>query len=63
MEVCTKLATAGAPHKILVKLAGSWITKGRVWMEPDKPPWKAQAPASRKCSLTEFTCNRSTRAR
>ena len=38
MEVYKKLATPGAPHKMLANLAGTWITKTRAWMEPDKPP-------------------------
>ena len=38
MKVYQKLATPGAPHKQLASLAGSWTTKTRAWMEPDKPP-------------------------
>jgi len=38
MKVYQKLAAPGAPHKRLASLAGSWTTKTRAWMEPDKPP-------------------------
>jgi len=38
MEVYQKLATPSEPHKQLVSLAGSWATKTKEWMEPDKPP-------------------------
>ena len=38
MEVYKKLAIPGAPHKLLARMAGSWITSTRTWMEPDKPP-------------------------
>jgi hypothetical protein len=38
MEVYKKVGTPGAPHKVLAGLEGSWTTKARSWMEPDKPP-------------------------
>ena len=38
MEIYKKVGTPGAPHKLLAKLEGSWTTRTRGWMEPDKPP-------------------------
>ena len=38
MEVYSQLATPGIPHKQLAGLVGSWSTKTRTWLEPDKPP-------------------------
>jgi hypothetical protein len=41
METYQKLATPGEPHKQLASLAGSWTTKTKEWMEPDKPPMES----------------------
>lgn len=41
MEAYTKLATPGEPHKQLASQAGSWATKTKSWMEPDKPPMES----------------------
>jgi hypothetical protein len=41
MEIYKKVATPGEPHKLLAKLTGSWTTKSRGWMEPDKPPMES----------------------
>ena len=38
MEVYRKVGTPGLPHKKLANLAGSWTTRTRASMEPDKPP-------------------------
>lgn len=38
MEVYREKGTPGEPHRRLARLAGSWATKTRAWMEPDKPP-------------------------
>ena len=38
MEVYTKLATPGEPHKLLATLAGSWTTKTKEWVDPQNPP-------------------------
>ena len=38
MEAYAKLAAPGEPHKQLASHAGSWTTKTKSWMEPDKPP-------------------------
>lgn len=38
MEVYKKVATPGAPHKLLASLEGTWTTRTKSWMEPGKPP-------------------------
>ncbi len=38
MAIYEKLATPGEPHKLLASLAGSWTTKTKEWMDPQKPP-------------------------
>lgn len=38
MDMYKKLATPGEPHKLFASLAGSWTTKNKEWMEPNKPP-------------------------
>ena len=38
MEIYKKVGTPGEPHKLLAKLEGTWTTRTRGWMEPDKPP-------------------------
>jgi len=48
MEVYKKLATPAAPHKMLANLEGSWITKTRAWMEPDKPPTEGTGTCEQK---------------
>jgi len=48
MEVYKKLAIPGAPHKTLARLAGTWITKTRAWMEPDKPPVEGTGTCEQK---------------
>src|SRR4030042_701923 len=51
MEVYTKLAIPGAPHKVLASLAGTWITKTRGWMDPDKPPMEGTGTCEHKMLL------------
>jgi hypothetical protein len=51
MEVYRKLATPGAPHKMLASLAGSWTTRTRAWMEPDKPPMEGTGTCEQKMLL------------
>jgi hypothetical protein len=51
MDVYTKLATPGAPHKMFANLAGSWITKTRAWMDPDKPPMEGTGTCKQKMIL------------
>ena len=51
MKVYQKLAAPGAPHKRLASLAGSWTTKTRAWMEPDKPPMEGTGICEQKMLL------------
>jgi len=46
MQEYKKLATPGPSHKLLARMAGSWITKTRSWTDPISPPWSPRAPAS-----------------
>ncbi len=48
MEVWQKLGTPGAPHKMLAKLVGTWTTKTRIWMEPDKPSMEGTGTCQQK---------------
>ena len=51
METYKKLATPGEPHKLFASLAGSWTTKTKEWMEPDKPPMESTGSAEMKMLL------------
>jgi len=51
MEVYTKLAVPGEQHKQLASLAGSWTTKTKEWMEPNKPPVESTGSAEMKMLL------------
>jgi hypothetical protein len=51
MEVYQKLATPGEPHKQLASLAGSWTTKTKEWMEPDKAPMESAGTCDFKMLL------------
>lgn len=51
MEVYQKLATPGDPHKSLAKMAGSWDTNCKSWMEPDKPPMESTGTCEQKMIL------------
>jgi hypothetical protein len=51
MEVYAKLATPGEQHKQLASLAGSWTTKTKEWMEPNKPPVESTGSAEMKMLL------------
>lgn len=51
MELYAKLAAPGEPHKLLASLAGSWTTKTREWMEPDKPAAESTGSAEMKMLL------------
>ncbi|MGH8507531.1 MAG: DUF1579 domain-containing protein [Gammaproteobacteria bacterium] len=51
MELYTKLATPGEPHKLFASLAGSWTTKTKEWMEPNKPPMESTGTAEMKMLL------------
>ena len=51
METYTKLATPGEPHKQLASMAGSWNTKTKHWMEPNKPPMESPGSGEQKTLL------------
>ncbi|MGH8557278.1 MAG: DUF1579 domain-containing protein [Methylococcales bacterium] len=51
MELYTKLATPGEPHKLFAGLAGSWTTKTREWMEPGIAPVESTGTAEMKMLL------------
>jgi hypothetical protein len=51
MEIYRKVGTPGEPHKLLAKLEGSWITRTRGWMEPDKPPKESTGMCEQKLIL------------
>ncbi len=51
MEMYKKLAAPGEPHKLFASLAGSWTTKSKEWMEPDKPPTESTGTAEMKMLL------------
>ena len=50
-EAYAKLATPGEQHKQLASLAGSWTTKTKEWMEPDKSPVETTGSAEMKMLL------------
>jgi hypothetical protein len=51
MEVYKKVGTPGAPHKLLASLEGTWTTRTRSWMEPDKPPVEMTGACEQKLLL------------
>jgi Protein of unknown function (DUF1579) len=51
MEVYKKLGTPGSPHKMLGRMAGSWIAKIKSWMEPNKPPMESTGTSEQKMLL------------
>ena len=51
MEIYKRVGTTGEPHKLLGKLEGSWITRTRSWMEPDKPPIESNGTCDQKLIL------------
>ena len=51
MEEYKKLATPGEPHKLYESLAGSWTTKTKEWMDPNKPPTESTGSVEMKMLL------------
>lgn len=51
MEAYQKAAIPGAPHQQLAKLAGSWSTQTKEWMEPNKPPRESKGTCEMKVLL------------
>ena len=50
-EMYQKFAAPGEPHKQLASLAGSWTTKTKMWMEPNKPPTESTGSCEQKMLL------------
>ena len=51
MDTYKKLAIPGEPHKQLASLAGSWTTKTKEWMDPNKPPMESTGTCEEKMML------------
>lgn len=51
MEVYKRLGTPGEAHKLLAKMAGSWNTLTRSWMEPGKPPMESSGVCEQRMIL------------
>jgi hypothetical protein len=51
MEIYKKVGTPSEPHKRLAKMEGSWTTRTRGWMEPDKPPTDSTGTCEQKLIL------------
>ena len=51
MEVYQKLATPGAPHKLLARMAGSWNTRTKCWMQSNKAPMESTGTCQQKMLL------------
>lgn len=51
MEIYKKVGTPGDPHKLLAKWEGTWTTRSRGWMEPDKPPMESTGTCEQKMLL------------
>jgi hypothetical protein len=51
MEIYQKIGTPGEPHRLLAKLEGSWTTRSKGWMGPDKPPVESSGTCEQKMIL------------
>ncbi len=51
MDIYKEAGTPGEPHKLFARLAGSWATRTRGWMEPDKPPTEGTGTCEQKLIL------------
>lgn len=51
MEKFEKQGTPGEPHKRLESMEGSWNTKTKSWMEPNKPPMETAGTCEQKMIL------------
>lgn len=51
MEKFEKQGTPGEPHKRLASMEGSWNTKTKSWMEPNKPPMETAGRCEQKMIL------------
>lgn len=50
-DTYSKLATPGEPHKQFASLTGSWTTKTKEWMEPNKLPTESDGSCEQKMLL------------
>lgn len=51
MQIYTELAAPGKPHELMASLAGSWTTKTKEWMDPQKPSIESTGTADIKMLL------------
>jgi hypothetical protein len=51
MEVYSKLATPGEPHRILATLAGVWDAEVKCWAVPNAPPMESSGICEQKMVL------------
>jgi len=51
MQIYQKVGTPAEPHKLLAKLEGSWTTRSKGWVEPDKPPMESSGTCEQKMIL------------
>src|SRR5512143_1691169 len=51
MEIYQELATPGAPHQLLARMAGSWNVRSSCAMEPGKPPMESTGTSEQKMIL------------
>ena len=51
MDMYKKVATPGEPHKQLASLAGSWATKTKSWVDPNKAPMESTGACEQKMLL------------
>ena len=51
MKTYRKLATPGPVHKLLEKLTGSWVTRTKARMDPNKPPMESTGTCVQKMIL------------
>ncbi|MBL8497913.1 DUF1579 domain-containing protein [Nitrosomonas sp. JL21] len=53
VEIYTKLAAPGEPHRLLASLAGNWTTTTKEWMDPQKQPTESTGSVEAKMILGE----------
>jgi hypothetical protein len=51
MEIYRKTGTPGEQHKALARLSGTWETRSRGWIEPDKPPVESSGTCEQQLVL------------
>ena len=51
LDTYRKLATPGESHKRLARLAGTWTTRTKEWLEPGKPPTESSGTCEYKVLL------------